>query len=248
MVNALLIENEKKLISSLEEMLHLFCPQVTIQGRIDSIKNSGIQISETNPELIFVDIEKTYNLGVDVVDYFSTATFEVIFVTEAAHFALEAIKCRAAGYLLKPVEKEELIFAVNNAIQLINEKKENSHNKLLLANFLSNNINDSHMIGIPTIEGFEFISIHDIIRCEGLQKCTRVITVDRTDIISSYNLGEFRKILEPRGFYSPHKSHLINLKYIRKYHKEGNIMLVNNSYVPVAKRKKKDFLKQVNHI
>jgi two-component system LytT family response regulator len=81
-----------------------------------------------------------------------------------------------------------------------------------------------------------------------LQKCTRVITRDKTDIVSSYNLGEFRKMLEPYGFYSPHKSHLINLNYIRKYHKEGNILMVNHSYVPVAKRKKKEFLNQVKHI
>ncbi|MCB0805719.1 MAG: LytTR family transcriptional regulator, partial [Bacteroidales bacterium] len=132
-------------------------------------------------------------------------------------------------------------FAVNNATKRINEKKEHSYNKLLVTNFL-NSPADNDMIGIPTIEGFEFIPIQEIIRCEGLQKCTRVITVDRSDIISSYNLGEFRKMLEPHGFYSPHKSHLINLKFIRKYHKEGNIMLINNSYVPVAKRKKKEFL------
>jgi two-component system, LytTR family, response regulator len=247
MVSALLIEDDRLLISSLEEMLDQFCPLVSIRGRIDSIKNSGGQIPDVNPELIFVDIEKTYNQGVDVVHYFNRVGFEVIFYTAAANFALEAIKCRAAGYLLKPVKKEELIFAVNNAIKRINEKKENSQNKLLL-DILLNNSNDSEMVGIPTIEGFEFISIYDIIRCEGLQKCTRVITVDRSDIISSYNLGEFRKILEPHGFYSPHKSHLINLRYIRKYHKEGNIMLVNNTYVPVAKRKKKDFLSQVKHV
>lgn len=247
MVNALLIENEQTLISSLEEMLERFCPQIIVKGKIDSIRNSGREISDINPELIFVDIEKTYNLGVDVVNYFNAVKFEVIFITAAAQFALEAIKCRAAGYLLKPVQKEELVFAVNSAIKRINEKKEYLHNQLMIKNLLDQS-SDANLLGIPTMEGFEFISIDDIIRCEGLQKCTRVITKDRSDIISSYNLGEFRKLLEPQGFYSPHKSHLINLKYIRKYHKEGNIMLVNNTYVPVAKRKKKEFLNQVRHI
>ena len=247
MVSAMLIENEVNLISSLEEMLIRFCPQVMVSGKIDSIKNSGNQITELNPELIFVDIEKTHNLGMDVVKYFNAVKFEVIFVTDATHLAVEAIKCRAAGYLLKPIEKDELVYAVNNAIKRINEKKENSYNKRMVKN-LMNHSPENDLLGIPTIEGFEFISINDIIRCEGLQKCTRVITKDRTDIISSYNLGEFRKLLEPMGFYSPHKSHLINLQYLRKYHKEGNIMMVNNTFVPVAKRKKKEFLNQVKHI
>ncbi len=247
MVNTLLIENEERFVSLIEEMLLRFCPQVIISGKMDSIKSSGNEISDADPELIFVDIEKTHNLGVDVVNYFNAVKFEVIFVTDAAHFALQAIKCQAAGFLLKPVKKEELIFAVNNAIKRINEKKENSYNKLVIKN-LKNQPSDCDLLGIPTMEGFEFISIKEIIRCEGLQKCTRVITKDRSDIISSYNLGEFRKLLEPLGFYSPHKSHLINLNYIRKYHKEGNIMLVNNSFVPVAKRKKQEFLNQIKHI
>ena len=247
MVNVLLIENEVSLVSSIEEMLLRFCPQVIISGKLDSIENFGNHASDTAPELIFVDIEKNHNLGINVVNYFNSVKCEVIFVTTAVHFALEAIKCQAAGFLLKPVKKDELIFAVNSAIHRINKKKENSHNKLVIKN-LKNHSSECDLMGIPTIEGLEFISIKDIIRCEGLQKCTRVIINDRSDIVSSYNLGEFRKLLEPLGFYSPHKSHLINLNYIRKYHKEGNIMLHNNTFIPVAKRKKREFLDQIKRI
>ena len=53
---------------------------------------------------------------------------------------------------------------------------------------------------------------------------------------------EFIKKLKPHGFYSPHKSHLINLNLISKYHKEGNILMNNGTWVPVSIRKKKDFL------
>ena len=247
MINALLIENDKKLVSSIEEMLLRFCPQVNIRGKLDSIKNSINQISDADPELIFVDIEKTHNHGVDIINYFNTVRFEVIFVSAVAHFAVEAIKCRAAGFLLKPLKNEEMIFAVNNAIKRNNDKKESSHNKGVIKSLVIQSSNHD-LMGIPTMEGMEFISIKDIIRCEGLQKYTRVIIKDRADIISSYNLGEFRKLLEPHGFYSPHKSHLINLSHIRKYHKEGNIMLVNNTFVPVAKRKKQEFLNQVTRI
>jgi two-component system LytT family response regulator len=106
---------------------------------------------------------------------------------------------------------------------------------------------NGQILGIPTLEGFEFIHISEIIRCEGLQKCTRIITTEKSDMISSYNLGEFRRILEPHGFFSPHKSHLINLKYIRKYNREGSITMNNGTYVPVSKRRKKDFLDQFTH-
>ena len=95
----------------------------------------------------------------------------------------------------------------------------------------------------PTLKGFDFISIHDIIRCEGLQKCTRIITQEKSDIISSYNIGEFVKRLEKHGFFQNHKSHLINLRHIKQYYKEGTIKMADNSFVPVSKRKKSQFLK-----
>lgn len=129
----------------------------------------------------------------------------------------------------------------------ISKNQENNRNKIFPEKHFRKSSNEDQ-IGIPTIEGFEFIPVRDIIRCEGLQKCTRVITKDRTDIVSSCNLGEFRKMLEPYGFYSPHKSHLINLIYIKKYHKEGKILLMNNSSVPVAKRRIREFLDKVKHI
>lgn len=104
------------------------------------------------------------------------------------------------------------------------------------------------LIGIPTLDGFDFIKVNEIIRCEGLQKCTRIVTTSKTDIISSYNIGEFRKLLEPYCFFSPHKSHLINLTFLKKYKREGTIVLRDNSCIPVSKRKKCEFLEVIIHL
>lgn len=104
------------------------------------------------------------------------------------------------------------------------------------------------VVGIPTIDGYEFLFPNEIIRCEGLQKCTRILTSTKTDIISSYNIGEFKKLLESFHFYAPHKSHLINLAYVKKYKREGIIILRDNTQIPVSKRRKGDFLEMIHHL
>ena len=104
------------------------------------------------------------------------------------------------------------------------------------------------IVGIPTLDGFDFLFVREIIRCEGLQKCTRIVTTSKTDIVSSYNIGEFRKMLEPFYFFSPHKSHLINLGFILRYKREGTIILRDNTCIPVSKRKKSEFLDLVLHL
>lgn len=247
MVNTFLIDSEKEAITSLGKMLNNNCPQISICGEAQSITKAYKLIIDTNPELVFIDVLMLLKNGFSIVDQFSSVSFEVIFVTNIVEYALDAIKCCAVGYVIKPIQKEDLIFAVNNAQRRICQKKEYAKNKVL-AEGLINQSRNEEVVGIPTLEGFEFIPIKDIIRCEGLQKCTRVITKDKTDIVSSYNLGKFRKLLEPYGFFSPHKSHFINLSYIRKYHREGSLTMIDGSYVPVAKRKKREFLNQIKHL
>ena len=247
MLNSLLIDNETETLASLQKLLNTYCPQVVVRGHAQSWIKASRLITETDPELVFFNVAMLVKNGLGVVEKLSAVDYEVIVVSECMDHALDAIKCSAAGYIVKPIKKEDLIPAVKNAQGRITKRAEYQANKLMVER-LSRKSTKENIVGIPTIEGFEFIPINDILRLEGLQKCTRVITKDKSDIISSYNIGEFRKILEDHSFFSPHKSHLINLSHIRKYHKEGSIMMVDGSYVPVAKRKKKDFLDHITHI
>jgi DNA-binding LytR/AlgR family response regulator len=104
-----------------------------------------------------------------------------------------------------------------------------------------------NIVGIPTLEGIEFLKTEEIIRCEGLQRLTKVFTTGAT-IISSYNIGEFGKLLCSSGFFAPHKSHLINLQYLRRYNVDGTISLRDGACVPLARRRKEAFLKWVRHL
>lgn len=247
MTKTILADEKGKDIISLENMLTKDYPDIQISGTANNIIMTADLVDKINPALVFISANMVFHHEFSQYDYFLNKDYEVIFTANTNHYATAAINCSACGYLLKPVREKQLGIAVNNAIIKINNKQESAMNKKLVEKYLKQTSKED-VIGIPTLEGFEFIEINDIIRCEGLQKCTRVITKEKTDIISSYNLGEFRKMLESYGFYSPHKSHLINLKYIRKYHREGSILMINNSYVPVAKRKKAEFLKQVKHL
>jgi two-component system, LytTR family, response regulator len=246
MVNALIIDRPGEALHCLEKLITRTCPEINISNKAYSLAEVHLPEGESHPELIFVDIDTLKDGEIELVDKFISADFEVIFVTNTSDHALEALKFGAVGYIIKPVKKDELIRAVNTAIQKIKRKEEDIRNKNLIEK-LTGHTGNNHMLGVPTLEGFEFILIEDIIRCEGLQKCTRIITKEKTDLISSYNLGEFRKLLEPYGFFSPHKSHLINIRFIRKYNREGSIIMLNGSYVPVAKRRKKDFMNQFTH-
>ena len=103
-------------------------------------------------------------------------------------------------------------------------------------------------IGIPTAKGLEFVRTQDIIRCEGIQKITKIYIHPQKSLLSSYNIGKYIQLLEPYGFFTAHKSHLINLDFILRYHKEGTITMEDLSTVPVSKRRRSSFLDQLNRL
>ena len=246
-MNAILIDDEQKAIQILSSFLKEFCPQVNIVDSAASIETGLEVIAIHQPDLVFLDIEMPGGSGFDLLQKLENLDFEIIFVTSHEDYALEAIKFCAIGYVLKPIRELELITAVNKAQQRINEKVENLRNKQLLQNLI-NPFSASNRLGIPTSRGLDFIETGTIIRCEGIQRCTKVIVKDTKSIVSSYNLGEFRKLLEPYNFYAPHKSHLISLDHIIRYDKEGTIEMSDGEVVPVARRRRQDFLERMTRL
>lgn len=247
-MRAIIIDDELKAIDMLDGLLKEFCPQVEILENASSVE-LGIQAIITHqPDLIFLDIEMPGGSGFDLLKRLPHLNFEIIFVTSHEDYALEAIKFCAIGYILKPIREIELISVVNQAQVKVNEKVENQRNKQLLQNLI-NPKSSTNRLGIPTSRGLDFVETGNIIRCEGIQRCTKVVLQNsQKSILSSYNLGEFRKLLESYNFYAPHKSHLISLDHIIRYDKEGTIEMSDGEIVPVARRRRQEFLEKMTRL
>ncbi|MEM6966344.1 MAG: LytTR family DNA-binding domain-containing protein [Bacteroidota bacterium] len=246
-MNALLIDDEQKAVVILRSLIQEFCPQVNLVGTADSLESGLVAINKLQPDLVFLDIEMPGGSGFDLLRKLPHLNFEIVFVTSHEDYAIEAIKFCAIGYILKPIREVELIAAVNQAESRINQKVENLRNKQLLEN-LVNPQNSTHRIGIPTSRGLDFVETGRIIRCEGIRRYTNVVIQGKKDIISSYNLGEFKKLLHTYNFFSPHKSHLISLGHIVRYDKEGTIEMTDGAHVPVARRRRNDFLERLKRL
>lgn len=248
MINAIIIDDERKAAEVIDIKIKDINIGVQVVAKIND-PEEAIDFLNKNSEdidLVFLDIEMPIISGFDLLKKCSNLDFEIIFVTGYQNYAIQAIQFSAIGYVLKPVDDDDLIFAINNAKQKIQDKLSKERNQNLLQNLLST-ANDKK-IGIPTMYGLEFVALSRIIRCEGLQKCTKVVVENGKNIVSSYNIGEFLKLLEPYGFFATHKSHLINLSKIQKYLKEGTIYMDDESTVPLARRRKQIFLEKLEKI
>lgn len=179
--------------------------------------------------------------GFDLLSKIENPNFEIIFVTAYNEYAIEAIQHCAIGYIVKPIDNDELKNAVTNALKNIDQKSALEKNKQLLESLISNG---NSTIVIPTQKGLSFIKTEDIIRFEGVDGYTKIV-LQNSSILSSYSIGKFSNSPKLSNFFSIHKSHFINLNYVSDFLNEGYIILINGDRVPIAKSKRKDFLEKI---
>jgi len=243
MIKAVVVDDEPSNLVILEGMIQEFCPNVLLAGNADNGRKAEALIRETNPDLVFMDIEMPYGNGFDVLDKLRPVNFEVIFVTAFNEYTLKAFKYSALDYLLKPININELWEAVGRAernIQLRNFDRR-------LEGFLQSMKKlsaDMPKIGLPGKNGIIFVNVSDIMRFEANRGYTHIIIKDKSKIISSKNILEYEALLPANKFYRVHHSHLVNLAYVNGYQRGrgGYLEMEDGAVIEVAVRRKDELM------
>ena len=248
MLTAVIIDDDESNISSLKEKLNRHCPQVQLIATCDNAKDA-IEIIETKkPEVIFLDIEMPVMNGFVMLQQLNYKNFELIFTTAYDHYAIKAIRFSALDYLVKPIEIEELKYAVSKAEEKRNRSAPNPQLEILLEQMLTKH-SDSIRIAIPTTEGLQFIRLKEIIYMEATGNYTYFYLKDKRKIIVCRTLKDFEEMLPNDTFLRIHHSYIINKEYVEKYIRGegGQVVLSDGTTLDVAKRKKTEFLKAIGH-
>jgi two-component system LytT family response regulator len=108
----LIVDDEPASRVVLRELLHRFCPQMVVAGEAGNVNDAEAAIAALQPDLLFLDIQMPGNDGFDLLRRFPDPDFAIIFITSYNQFAIKAIRFNALDYLLKPVDIDELMQAV----------------------------------------------------------------------------------------------------------------------------------------
>jgi two-component system, LytTR family, response regulator len=206
---------------------------------------SGCQlIKEIQPDIVFLDIEMPNHSGLQIAEFLAPneLNFQLIFITAYNEYAVQAFKLSAVDYLLKPIDISEVKTAVEKAKQ--NIQKGNISHKLDDLKKVFNQLSLNKMV-LEVPKGVLFVSHDDIIAFEADGMYTKVFMQDNSTQLICKPLKHFVEQLENKPiFYKPHRSYLINLKFMKELSKKDgyHIIMENNKTIPVAKEKKDEFL------
>ena len=249
MIRGIIVEDEIRSRDTLRGLLSRYCKNVEIIAEADSYRSGLAVIREQHPDVVFLDIQMPDGSGFKLLEELDEIKFEIIFTTAFDQFAIKAIKYSALDYLLKPIDPEELVSALKKVENKISKIGVNENIQVLLDNIKSRDANP-HKIVLSTFEKIHIIETDNILRCESDNYYTNFFLTDGKQILISKTLKENEAMLGEHNFIRPHKSHLVNVKYIKGFLKNdgGYIEMTDGTHIPVSRRKREKIIEIITNI
>jgi two-component system LytT family response regulator len=243
-MNVLIIDDESKARSLLSTILKECTIELTTLLEASTLLE-GIELIKNNKiDVLFLDIEMPQHSGLELFDFIpvENVNFEIIFTTAYSEYAIKAFEFSAIDYLLKPLRPNKVKEALEKASKSLSQNQ--LQQRLLeLKNSLSSD--KFSKLALPVEDGVLFIKLDEIYVLEADAMYTNFHLTKNRKILISKPMKYFSDLLESKElFYKPHRSYLVNLKYLQKVVKKDGtyIEMENEMRIPVSKEKKEELV------
>jgi two-component system LytT family response regulator len=245
-MNAFLVDDESNCTDVLQVFLGRYCPEIQVTGIFNDPVEALSAIQARRPDILFLDIEMPVLNGFDLLKQCPVLDFKLIFTTAYDRYAVKAFKFNALDYLLKPIDRDELIAAVAKAKQSRAPEPE----KLEVVSYLRQHPVPER-IALPVGAELIIVATADILYCESDGSYVSFYLLHQPrPVIVSKSLREIEELLNNPGFFRPHNSFLIQMKFISKIIRTdgGEVVMTNGKSIPVARNKKAELLSRMTKL
>jgi two-component system LytT family response regulator len=194
-------------------------------------------IQELKPDLVFLDIQMPRLDGFDVIELLGERVPAVVFVTAHDEYAVKAFEANAVDYLLKPVQSNRLQRTLEKFIKDFPVKKSIQHQKELLESH-QDYLSPISRILIRNGMDIQIIPVMEVSHLEAQDDYVKVFT-DKKSYLKTERLNRLEGLLDPRHFCRIHRSHILNVNYLKKiepYSKDSRIaVLKDGTTLPISR-------------
>jgi two-component system LytT family response regulator len=243
-INTVIVEDDENSLSILQLLIKNHCHELRLVGIARDVDNAVKVINDQKPDLLFLDIDLPDGSGFDILKQINHFYYEVIFTTVHNKYAVRAFEVSALHYLMKPITVDKL----QNAISRFSKPQKNGNNLDEKLKILKESLSEKpQKIMLPTSDGMNVFNISEIVRCEADGNYTMIYFNDNTKLFISKPIKSLNKILSELHFSRVHNSHLINLKFIKKYVKGKSpyLELTSKETIPISETFKNHFIEDL---
>lgn len=223
-VSILIIESDTDKLQDIVRILDA----TSIDTMIETAEDTDVallKIIDINPHLVLMQYPTTGKTGSGIIKFIQSKLPQttIAFVCDSKDYAAEAIHHDVYDYLLKPVNKAEVIKLLEKV--LLNK----SNNPELRIMELIENKQPDIRLGFNTIKGYIIINPEEILYCKADGAFTEIHFINKSTELTFLFLSKVEEILQPYNFIRISRSVIVNKNFIRKvYLKTNTVVLTFN--------------------
>ena len=248
MLKTIIIEDEPASLANLKTILKNHCTDVRVLASAGSIEEGYTLLTNPafKPDLVLMDINLEDGVVFSLLERLPKIDFEIIFVTSYEKYAVQACNYSCIGFVSKPIDPTDLISAIDRVRSIAGQHIEE---RLSVLRSHVSNLNPFKKITIPSIDEIHFVHIDDIVRLQSDDNYTIFHKSDGKKIVASKTIKSFEEMFSPFNFFRVHRSHLINLNYIKKFVKGSSYIIMDDELkIEVSRRRKAVFMEKVKEL
>jgi two-component system LytT family response regulator len=246
-IKAIIIDDEENSRKVLRNLLAKFCPQIQILAEAEDADKGFESINNFKPQLVFLDIQMPNGSGFSLLKRFKTLPFDVIFVTSYDKYAINAIKFSALDYLLKPVEVNDLIEAVDKAVQNTSAKKSSELQIVNLLNIAEANALERNIV-VHQKNKVILLKVNTICYMEADDRYCHITANNGEKHTVTKTLKEFEEFLASNtSFVRINKNFMVNVNFIKSYSKGEPLIIetTDGKSFEVSRRKRRNVMERM---
>lgn len=227
-----IIIDDEPLAREAIEILLQETPQLSLLDTFNNALSAAAYMKDHPVDLVFLDIQMPGITGLEFAKTISSQTL-VIFTTAYSEYALDSYEVDAVDFLVKPIETNRFVKAVNKADAyhnlLIHEEKENIET-----------IEDDFFF-VKSERRYFKVTFDEILFIEGLKDYV-IIQTNTQRIITKMTLKAIGVFLPPSLFFRINKSYIINTKKISSF--DNNDVFIQSHEIAIGNNYRNAFFEE----
>lgn len=246
-IRAIIVDDEPAARRTLKKLIENYVQEVEVVDTADNVLSGVKAINKYSPDLVFLDVRMPNYSGFSLVDYYDEINFKIIFTTAYEQYAPEAFGVGASGYLLKPIDIDDIVKVVNKVRLELNEEQAS----LEIPNIKSISYNrTTGKTILPSVGGLIKLTANEILYFEAKGRQVEITIKGGKKLLANISLKLILEIFAKSTFVRIHKSFVVNFIHIKKYSKgrDSGIILYNDMWLNVGKVYKDGISEIISHL
>lgn len=214
MTKALIIEDEKRAASRLQQLVGVCDSSIEIVGVLESVKASVDWLGKNDqPDLIFSDIQLADGLSFEIFEKMAVEAF-IIFTTAYDQYAIRAFKANGIDYLLKPLDENELCAALEKYKKLSSPERNNIDTTALARALQQLKGYYKERFVVKVGDKLKNINTGAIRAFYSMDKATYLFTDESRNYAVDFSLDHLEDMLDPGQFFRVNRRYITSLDAI----------------------------------